>query len=57
MTQFLVKFEKVTKISILGHFDPLFAQNGAKIIFFRKSGFVTLFGLLKASLMQKIRKN
>ena len=57
MTQFLVKFEKVSKISILGHFDPLFAPNRAKIIFFRKTGFVTLFGLLKANLMQKIRKN
>ena len=57
MTQFLAKFEKVSKIPILGHFYPLFAQYGAKIIFFRKSGFVTLFALLKASLMQKIRKN
>ena len=38
------------------HFGPNWGPNLGQDIFFRKSGFVTLNRLLRANLMQKIRK-
>ena len=45
-------FEKSQK----PHFWPLFGQNLAKIFFFRKSGSVSIFYLIFANYLQKIRK-
>ena len=45
--------QKPQILVMLGPFAPIMDQ---EFFFFKKSGFVTFIGLLKANLMQKIKK-
>ena len=55
----VVNLRKLRKIQFLGQFGPIWdylVHFGAKTFFFQKSKNVTFLDLLKANLMQKIRK-